>query len=100
MEDTPTKVVIISCTRQIGNKCETVPMRTLESPSGAALHFIPYGEAQVHKAQRWLSFSRDGGAGGKSSTHPCTCSRNPGLTAQPLFISCVCDCTRVQGRSE
>lgn len=101
MEDTPIEVVSIPCTRQISNKCETVWLwELLRAPLEPALHFTPYGGAQVHKAQCWLSFSRGGGAGGKSSTPPCTCSRNPGLIAQPLFISCVCDCVRVWGRSE
>lgn len=101
MEDTPTEVVSISCTRKISNKCENVwPWELLRASLELALHFIPCGGAQVHEPKHWLSFSRDGGAGGKSSTHPCICSGNPRLTAQPLFISYVCDCARLWGRSK
>lgn len=101
MEDTPTEVVSMSFTRQISNKCEPVWLwEILRVPLELALHFIPRGGAQVHEPQHWLSFSRGGGAGGKTSTHPRTCSRNPDLTAQPLFMSCVCDCAHVWGRNE
>lgn len=51
----------------------------------SALHLVVCGGAQVHKSEASTGPPR----GGNSSTHPCMCSRNPGLTAQPLLKTCV-----------
>lgn len=70
VEDSPTEMVSISCTRQISSKCETLGLwQLLGVLLQLVLHHVWRSTGPQAGGQRWLSCGRDVGAARVAPTH-------------------------------